>query len=286
MALHILPAAVRTAAYHERSCVTARKAFLSCSWCTAPPPPVREAYLYDRRLSSAQKCSFATEVTGDAQNSNNTSGAVTPRRYASQEADAASSPPTPGDHSQLNIDKLVPGEKSHLMRTLRQRLRQRSSRIRPRLRRQIANASESKDAVSALRALVRRGQQTSTGEETKDKDDNKDSGVEPSNADTPTQLIDLEYVEAHMPLPKTGEYRNPLEHTYGLAQTASMIHNICQMRGLPMRANAVFAMKEGWSTGIAWRCHLSVEVADLCQESAVGEGLNKATAQQLSLIHI
>lgn len=110
------------------------------------------------------------------------------------------------------------------------------------------------------------------------------------------QLIDLKYIQDNKPLPTKEEYPKAFERLFIPAEVANAIHSACGKLKLSMQTEVDFSTKQGMSEEALQRlqpglqgvyvCSLKVDITDIYQETAVGEGISKQTAKQAAWLHM
>lgn len=108
------------------------------------------------------------------------------------------------------------------------------------------------------------------------------------------QLLDLKHVQDNMRLPTMAAYPQALPELFDPTRVSVAIAGICQMLRLPFDIEVNFAPKKGVDKGTVQRlfpgkqqifaCNLKLDIADVCQETADGEGDRKQTAKQAAWV--
>ena len=154
-------------------------------------------------------------------------------------------------------------------------------------------ALSNSDSVSALRSLA---QGHSQAGQVKDATSNTTPDVSDASDSKIPQLIDVKRIQDTKPLPTEDQYPGAPEVLFDPKLASSAIHNACAILKISMQIETDFHPKEGFSRkdlnslsrGLreVQVCTLNVEIPDVCQEQAEGEGINKASAKQAAWLHL
>ena len=203
-------------------------------------------------------------------------------------------------------------EKDELLAVLQRRARSKNSHHRRKFRLKVKDAYESADALSALRRLV-----YGTSKQTPLKDEisaepSPAYEVSHSGADTKyneVQVVDSNHIASTMSLPTKKQYPQAPGELFDPVTVAAAMHNVCQQLKLSIQIELDYASKQGPSGKVVrggkilqsgkalaesihatpiplYVCTLKLQITNICEESAFGEGVSKQKARQAAWLHL
>nr|POF18559.1 atp-dependent rna helicase dhx36 [Quercus suber] len=105
-------------------------------------------------------------------------------------------------------------------------------------------------------------------------------------ASVPPVLINIAHIQKTMSLPVQADYPDALPEFFDPKRINSAINNVCQALKVSLEANLDYETRSSGESARVHVCDLKVRIPDVCDESAVGEGLNKQDAKHAAWLHI